>query len=271
MEIARLSPYLQAQLAANQLSHAYLFCGDGAPEQAMAFSAVLLCPAAESGAPCGVCPSCLRFAAGTHSDFHLVEPEGTGHKIEAMRHLHSLAALSSIESAIKIFVIRDADDMGEPAANSLLKLLEEPPAGAVFVLTSKSADTLLPTIVSRCQCYSFGQLESQSSDLPEVAQVMAEAERFLSDLPEMTVTQVLLLAKDREKDPVAQEAFFTALLKLLHGAATGRIVLPMGRDKALHSAIMVENAIDYLRKRIRQQLLTDVVYLRLWQNSQGGY
>ncbi|MEG1661128.1 MAG: hypothetical protein RR332_01310, partial [Clostridiales bacterium] len=155
MEIANLSPFLGTEILTKQLSHAYLFCGEAGFAQAMALSAALLCPHTKAGRACGVCPICLRFAAGTHSDFYLIEPETNGHRIENMRHLHTLAALSAIESALKIFVIKDAANMGEPAANSLLKLLEEPPENTVFILIAESADSLLPTIISRCQCFSF--------------------------------------------------------------------------------------------------------------------
>ncbi len=263
MELIQLSSRLQTLTGSSQLSHAYLFCGSGATDQALSFSAALLCQQPIQGAACGICPSCVRFLAGTHSDFHWITADSGGHKIETIRHLHKLAYLSTVESSLEVFLLQEAEQMGEPAANCLLKLLEEPPESCVFILTANNLDILLPTIVSRCQRFSFGPSDGGETAMSAIA----AAEAFLRDLPNMPISQVLLIAKEREKDVEAQEEFFSALLNVLHRAAIGKTILPMGAKKALDSAIMMENAIDYLRKRVRQQLLTDVILLRLWQNS----
>ncbi|MCR4962306.1 MAG: hypothetical protein K6B40_00320 [Firmicutes bacterium] len=265
MELTTLSRRLQALTGSPQLSHAYLFCGSGALQQALNFSAALLCGQPAEGSACGHCSACIHFLAGTHSGFQWITASGGGHKIETIRHLHKLAYLSTLESPMKVFLLQDAELMGEPAANCLLKILEEPPENCVFILTANHLDSLLPTIVSRCQRFSFA-----SDEETETAAVdMQAAACFLRELPSMPISQVLLIAKEREKDAAAQEGFFAALLRVLHQAAVGKTELPMGRKKALDSAIMMENAIDYLRKRVRQQLLTDVILLRLWQNSRS--
>jgi len=267
MDIPKLNPYLSAQLANNQLSHAYLFCGEDAFGQALALAQLLHCENVHDSLPCGQCPACIRMAAGTHSDCHIIEPDKNGHRIENMRHMQSMASLSSIESQWKIFILKEAEALNDPSANSLLKLLEEPPLDTIIILVSVNPDMLLPTIISRCQSFSFGVEPVDAPDEKSVSSVLAEAERFLMDLPNLPMVNLLLMARDRDKDKVAQLTFFCALLKLLHAAARGDIELPMGRGKALRSAMMMESSIEYLNKRINQRLLTDVVYLRLWQNS----
>lgn len=271
IDIPKLNPYISAQIANNQLSHAYLFCGDDALGQAKALAQFLHCENVTNGLPCGNCPACIRMAAGTHSDCHIIEPDKNGHRIESMRHMQSMASLSSIESRWKIFIINEAEALNEPSANSLLKLLEDPPPDTIFILVSANPDMLLPTIISRCQSFSFGIEPIDAPDEKSVSSVLAEAERFLMDLPNLPMVNLLLMARDRDKDKIAQLTFFCAIQKLLHAAARGDIDLPMGQINALRSAMMIESSIEYLNKRINQRLLTDVVYLRLWQNSHPEY
>jgi DNA polymerase-3 subunit delta' len=106
--------------------------------------------------PCGECRSCKRALQNQWLDLHWFEPEskdedrfGT-HKIETFRELKSKLGLGATEEPFKVVVIADADRMTTAAANSILKMLEEPPPGWIFILTAADASRLLPTILSRC-------------------------------------------------------------------------------------------------------------------------
>lgn len=143
--------------AAGRVAHAYLFTGPagvGKTDAALAFARALNCRDG-SGDACECCPSCRKAAAGAHPDIHLVAPAGSTLKIEQMRELQKTAWLSPLEGRYKAFIVRDADRMTPEAANSLLKILEEPPGQAVFILVSSAPYALLPTIVSRCQQVPF--------------------------------------------------------------------------------------------------------------------
>jgi DNA polymerase-3 subunit delta' len=132
----------------------------------------LLCEAA-AGRPCGRCEGCRWFAAGSHPDSRRVEPEAlakepmiepeegadvvakrakpsTQIKIEQVRDLDGFLNLRSHRGRLRVALVHPAEDMNPNAANALLKGLEEPPAGAVFVLVSHRPSQLLPTIRSRC-------------------------------------------------------------------------------------------------------------------------
>lgn len=149
---------LRSALAAQRLAHALLITGPaqvGKTTLARAVAAALNCQGQDR--PCGQCQSCRKVARGVHPDVRLVLPEASKSgrepvlKIDQIRELQREAALAPMEGRTKVFLLRDVDCANLPAANALLKTLEEPPAQVVLLLTSTRPHALLPTIVSRCQ------------------------------------------------------------------------------------------------------------------------
>ncbi|MCV2217901.1 DNA polymerase III subunit delta' [Thauera sp. Sel9] len=174
-----------------RLPHALLFVGPpglGKRELAEALAARLLCdsPAAD-GHACDRCEPCQWRLAGNHPDLHRVVPaadaaaagaaaadgaEGEGGEaapakegkakseqilIEQIRELQSALSVTGHHSARRVVVLDPAEAMNVFTANALLKLLEEPPAGCVFLLVSSAPRRLLPTIRSRCQQWPFSR------------------------------------------------------------------------------------------------------------------
>lgn len=278
-EIAALHPYLKAQLGEGKLSHAYVFTGAGGEEQALALAAALCClTPLEDGTACGRCRACTNIAGGAYPDLRIYDPSGASHRVERMRELVELSALSPLAGTRKCFIIRQAERMSDEGANTLLKLLEEPEPDTTLILLASAPDALLPTILSRCQLFSFGQSMDQIE--PELPQGLeAKAEKLLLDLPGLPLYQVLLLAREFDKDREMQRLFFFALLKALHKACRGELALPMDGPRLLRSAKMCESAVAMLgpasignvgapeARNVNQKMLTDLVYLRLWQNT----
>jgi DNA polymerase-3 subunit delta' len=99
------------------------------------------------------CASCSRVERGIHPDVQVISPlkDRKAISIEQIRGVISDAGLRPYEDGVKVFIIDPADTMSAPAANSLLKTLEEPTRDTAFILLTSSADLLLPTIRSRCQ------------------------------------------------------------------------------------------------------------------------
>lgn len=105
---------------------------------------------------CGTCAGCSRIGRGVHPDVIVVEPGESGSiKIEQVRDVIARAAYRPFEGRRRVVIIDDADALTADAQNALLKSLEEPPSATVFVLVSAMADSLLPTVRSRCPRLRF--------------------------------------------------------------------------------------------------------------------
>jgi len=140
-------------LKTNAIAHAYILVGPrhvGKGTLAINFAQALNCDGPEL--PCGQCRSCQRILEGKHAD---VTPIGldsrTEISIDDIRGLQRLANLPPYEGKCKVFIIDDAEYLSTEAANSLLKILEEPPQKVVWLLLATEEEHLLPTIISRCQ------------------------------------------------------------------------------------------------------------------------
>jgi DNA polymerase-3 subunit delta' len=151
---------LQRAFGAGRVPHAYLFSGPpGAPliETALAIACALNCRV-RPGEGCGACDACAKILGGFHPDVVTLQREGAANivPIESVRaQVIARIALPPHEGDVRVFVIEEATAMAPPAANALLKTLEEPPARTLFVLCTSAPEQLLPTIRSRCQRVRF--------------------------------------------------------------------------------------------------------------------
>lgn len=139
--------------------HAYIFEGErgaGSMEAAHLFAASLICEKQEV-APCGSCNSCILAKAGNHPDIHTVTPPKDKKNIlvDQIRELLKDAYKKPYENEKKVYIVEYGDDMNEQAQNAFLKLLEEPPQYAVFVILAENTESLLLTVRSRCELIKF--------------------------------------------------------------------------------------------------------------------
>src|SRR4051812_34053824 len=106
----------------------------------------------------GMCVACSKIASGIHPDVVTLVREGAAQivPIESVRNqVIGRIGLPPHEAAVRVFIVEEATAMAPPAANALLKTLEEPPARTLFVLCTTAPEQLLPTIRSRCQRVRF--------------------------------------------------------------------------------------------------------------------
>ncbi|HHX74240.1 MAG TPA: DNA polymerase III subunit delta' [Firmicutes bacterium] len=156
---------LQEAVRQGKTTHAYLFSGPegiGKKTVAGALAAALNCLYPEL-AGCGSCPSCLAAGKRNHPDIHWLGPEGKSVKLDQIRAVKKYAHLKPRQGKFQVFIIEQADTMTLEAANSLLKVLEEPPAGTVIILLASRPGDLPETVCSRCQHYPVGRLDQDST------------------------------------------------------------------------------------------------------------
>ncbi|MFI5359049.1 MAG: DNA polymerase III subunit delta' [Halanaerobiales bacterium] len=156
---------LKDDLDSGRIHHAYLFTGIkgvGKRTLALDFARALFCQR-QDGEACGTCLSCRKIEHSNHPDLSIINiTEGDSIKIEQIRELQRGLAFRPYEGKWKLYIIEDADRMTPEAANSLLKTLEEPPHYGVIILLAREAETLLPTIVSRCHLIQLNPLSVEN-------------------------------------------------------------------------------------------------------------
>lgn len=162
--------FLQKLLKPGSRPHALLFYGMGGIGKkmlALHFAKTFLCKSADKK-PCGICESCrlmdIENNSFAHPDFYLLTAEEAGKdiKIEQVKEMAKQAAFAPVLSKNKVCIIDDAGQMTAEAANSLLKLLEEPPPGWLFILITQQAERLLPTVLSRVVRMRFDAPDSSA-------------------------------------------------------------------------------------------------------------
>lgn len=185
----------------NRPAHGLLFKGSkgiGKLELAINFAQSLLCQHPdESGFACGECPSCHWFGLDSHPDYRLLQPEvlsldgeetESGKKpskqisVDQIRGLADFFGMSAHQGGRRVIVIHPAEAMNINAANALLKNLEEPPQGLLFILVSHKPQQLLPTILSRCVAFTLSSPDAGT------------ATRWLSELGVKKPAEILALS-----------------------------------------------------------------------------
>lgn len=180
-------PRLIARLIARgRLPHALILegiVGCGRRTLARATAQALLCSAPVAGDACGSCPACVVMVAGTHPDCIELphDSETPDLPLDLVRTTVMDAAFTSpLMGAAKVFILPGIERLASAAANTLLKVLEEPPLGTTLIMTTTSVAGVLRTIRSRAQIYRLAPLTA-----PEVARILvargtapAEADRL---------------------------------------------------------------------------------------------
>ncbi len=201
----------QLQQLRERMPHAILFhgaAGTGKADFIEAFAQALLCENVQpDGHACGSCASCGWFAQHNHPDYRRVRPEAFEDeapegeegadgdakkakasktpskeiKIEQIRNLADFMNISTHRRGLRVVVVYPAEALNTPASNALLKTLEEPPPGTVFLLSSNSLDRLLPTILSRCRKFALPMPDHAQASAWLKAQGLADADSWLRE------------------------------------------------------------------------------------------
>lgn len=136
----------------DRLAHAYIFYGkvEDKEKVALAFAKAINCTQDRFDF-CSKCSTCKTIEHGNHPDILLIQPQGSSIKIDQLRELRKKFYYQTPTGLTRVVIITNAEKMRLEAANSLLKLLEEPPSPMVVILLTDAIQSILPTIQSRCQ------------------------------------------------------------------------------------------------------------------------
>ena len=174
---------LRAALAANRVSHAYLFSGPrggGKTTSARILARALNCEQAPVADPCGECESCLDLGRGGPGSIDVIEIDAASHGgVDDARDLREKAFFAPVRSRYKVYIIDEAHMVSTQGFNALLKLVEEPPPHLRFIFATTEPEKVIPTIRSRTHHYPFRLipprlLSSYLSELCEKEQVAIE-------------------------------------------------------------------------------------------------
>ena len=155
---------LRNAILANRVAHAYLFTGArgvGKTSTARILAKALNCPESADGNPCNECEICDGIAAG--NDVDVLEIDGASNRgIDDIRQLRANVNVKSMRTQYKLYIIDEVHMLTKEAFNALLKTLEEPPPNVKFVFCTTEPQKIPDTILSRCQRFDFGTIETSN-------------------------------------------------------------------------------------------------------------
>lgn len=227
--------------------------GEGCLAAAGALAAAAVCQG-RGEVPCGLCRACRKAEGGIHPDIIRIsrplDDKGRPKReigVEQIRLLSADAVVLPNEAERKVYIIQDADCMNIPAQNAALKLLEEPPASALFILCAENPEKLLPTVRSRCV-----HMKLKGEQLQEKSEAHDLAEGFIKAAAKGDRAELCRWCfKNEGLDGRAAGDFILRGQELLADMLCGRRPLgPMGREQALRLAELLERCAGALRVNV---------------------
>src|SRR5881628_2450844 len=147
-------------LASGRTAHAYLFSGMrgvGKTTMARILAKALNCEKGPTSTPCLACASCREIGAGM--SFDVMEIDGaSSNSVDDVREMRETVRTAPAHGRYRVYIIDEVHMLSTAAFNALLKTLEEPPAHVVFVFATTEAHKIPPTILSRCQHFTFRRI-----------------------------------------------------------------------------------------------------------------
>ncbi|HOL49359.1 MAG TPA: hypothetical protein PLW07_02165 [bacterium] len=149
MNTLQIHHFFKNSVEKNRVCHAFIIHGGSSvARMESAYTAAKILECEKSPEICGTCYSCKTISSNNYPDVHLLQPEKCNLSIDEVRNIQEQMYTKPYMGRYRIFII-ETDWMQAPAANSLLKILEEPPSYGIIIILARNNKNFLPTIVSR--------------------------------------------------------------------------------------------------------------------------
>ena len=258
-KIARLKKFVTNK----NFPHSIIFSGvEGIGKRQIAeiCAAALICENPIDGEACGICDSCKLMAANLHPDFYVVEPEDTkttrNIKIAQIRDLQKAASLKPNMSDRRVAIIDGAEFMNKPAANCILKSLEEPPGQTIFILVTANRSGLLLTIRSRCVTMNFDKLTAAQIQESLINFGLDELKaQKLSVISDGSLGRALFLEKSGGYE--IRDAALTLVNQVCRKELNDEIIFAKGKMFETYSRENFMNFVTYVQKILRDIFFLD--------------
>ena len=241
-----------------KLAHAYLFSGPkgvGKVQTALEVAKLVNCEDPEAADPgkgrpfCGTCPSCRKIDSGNHPDVTVIgtEEDEQSIKIAKIRELINRIQLKPYEGRMKVYIIRNIEDLTLEGSKALLKTLEEPAANSLLILTTSVLQSVLLTIRSRCQVIPFSPVAvfQLAGVLEKEGNCSSTEAHFLAYFSEGCL--------DRARQMQADEVFSrknSVIDHFLNGSGNEKFIKDLLADKRL-----IRESLEVLLSWVRDALL----------------
>lgn len=204
--------YIQDAVQQNKVSHAYILNGQrgsGKKMLAKLFAMALQCESGQTE-PCGMCRSCVQANHGNQPDIITVKHEKPASiSVDDVREqINGDIMIKPYSSPYKVYIIPEADLMTPQAQNAILKTIEEPPEYAVIFLLTENADSLLPTIRSRCVMLKLRNIKDKlvKKYLMEQLQIPDYQAELCAAFAQGNIGRATMLATSEHFNEIKEEA-----------------------------------------------------------------
>jgi len=273
------------EIASGQISHAYLFSGHrgtGKTTLARIFAKAINCQNKKGAEPCNECPSCIEINEGKAID--LIEVDAASNRgIDEVKSLRENIRFAPSFLKYKVLILDEAHQLSKDASNALLKIMEEPPSYAIFILATTEASKMIPTIASRCQKFTFNRLNRDiiKSKLDKVCEQekikidqdamnllihaadgsLRDAEAKLNQLINFLPNQLITVDDVRELLGISDINLVIELTTLLARKEKVKAIkfISDNMEKGLNIPDFIKLTIDYLRKIMLLKISKDLV------------
>lgn len=244
-----ITSVLSWQVENHKLSHAYLFCGSrgtGKTTCAKILAKAANCPNTVKGNPCNACEICAEIDSGRSLEvLEMDAASNTG--VDYIRDIREEVIFTPSAMGTRVYIIDEVHMLSEGAFNALLKTLEEPPAGVIFILATTEMQEIPATILSRCQRFDFRRISLQT--IMDRLTVIAESEKI--ELTPDGARLIARLAQGGMRDAIS-------LLELCAGEGKAVNAESVSAAAGVCGRTQVSEAVAAIGKRNFAQLLSQV-------------